>query len=80
MYASEGLFKPSMGAKYHATPFKVIFTTIKKLAKTNQNTHVVGKSVIIGFTPTEASKITENALKSGETWLVGKFNRNKLHM
>ena len=41
---------------------------------------IKGDSVIIGFTPVEAGKITEECLISGCNWAVGEHKQSPIHM
>ena len=60
---------------YYKTPFNVIHREIVKKAR-ESNCDVIGDSVIIGFTPYEACRLTKKAFEDGNPWLVGKLNRN----
>lgn len=60
---------------YYMTPFQTIYDEIQKLTEEN-NCSMKGDSVIIGFTPKELGRITQECLNSGETWAVGKFKRS----
>ena len=63
---------------YFITPFQVIEDEIKEMAS-SEGISLKGDSVIIGFTPLEAGKITEECLISGCNWAVGKY-RQPFHM
>lgn len=60
--------------QYFMTPFPVILDEIKKKTE-EKGCKIVGDSVIIGFTPSEAGRITKECLKNGETWIVGQFKQ-----
>ena len=63
---------------YFSTPFSVIEKEIKEKAEL-EGVPVKGDSIIIGFTPIEAGKITKECLISGCNWAVGKYNQT-IHM
>lgn len=71
---AQGKFVKSFG-DYYMTPFEVIHKEITDKAK-EFNCHVIGDSVIIGFTPKEAFELTTKAMAENDSWLVGKINRN----
>ena len=78
----EGRLVHVMG-NYFTTPFAVIEAEIKKIANFEYfylKNFIKGDSVIIGFTPVEAGKITEECLISGCNWAVGKHKESPIHM
>merc|ERR1712156_75288 len=68
-----GRFVQNMG-NYFITPFEVIENEIKKRAGLH-GVSIIGDSVIIGFTPSEAGTITKQCLITGCDWVVGKYTR-----
>ena len=72
----DGKFVKNMG-DFYMTPFDVIHNEIRLKAEA-AGCSIHGDSVIIGFTPQEAGKITHDCLMSGETYAVGKFKKAQM--
>lgn len=78
----EGRLVHVMG-NYFTTPFQVIEAEIRKIANFEYfylKNFIKGDSVIIGFTPVEAGKMTEECLISGCNWAVGEHKKSPIHM
>ena len=74
---AQGTLVHCMG-QYYMTPFSNIYQEIQRKANAS-GFSLSANSVVIGFTPQEACRITEEALKMGNSWVVG-HERNNKHM